>query len=58
MTQEIKRHVVLVAFDANHNDSEIATFLNVAGYFTFKVMKQLITSSGHVTSLAERNKHS
>ena len=58
LTQEMKRHAVLVAISAQHSDSEIASFLNVARSFVFKVRHELKTSGGDISSVAKRKKHS
>lgn len=58
LTQEMKRHAVLVALAANHGDSEIADFLNVARSFVFRIRKQLLVSGGNVSSAAKRKKYS
>jgi DDE superfamily endonuclease len=58
ITQQMKRHAVLVALSANHNDSEIATFLNVSRSFVCKIRNKVIVSDGDVQIVAERKKHS
>ena len=58
MTQEMKRHAVVVAIVAHHGDSEIASFLNVARSFVFKVRRELETSGGDIAHVAKRKKHS
>ena len=54
----MKRHAVLVAIAAHHSDSEIASFLNLARPFVFKVRHELQMSGGDISSVARRKKHS
>lgn len=58
LTQEMKRHAVIVAIHAEHSDVEIARFLKVARSFVNKVRKELEASGGDVLSVAKRKKHS
>ena len=37
LTQEMEKHVMLMALAANHSDSEVISFLNVDRFFVFKV---------------------
>jgi hypothetical protein len=39
LTQEMKRHAVIVALNAKHSDLEISRFLKVARSFVFKVRR-------------------
>lgn len=58
LTQEMKRHAVIVALHAQHSDVEIARFLKVARSFVHKVRKELEASAGQVSPVAKRKKHS
>ena len=40
-TNEMKRHVVIIALKADHRDLEIATFLRVTRLFIRKIRKEL-----------------
>jgi len=57
LTQEMKRHAVIVAIHANHSDLEISQFLNVARSFVHKVRRGLEVSDDNVESVAKRKKH-
>ena len=50
LTQKMKRHAVLVAISAQHSDSGIASFLNVARSFVFKVRHEVEASGGDISS--------
>lgn len=41
LTQQMKRHAVIVSLAAGHSDAEIAAFLKVDGSFDFKVRSEL-----------------
>ena len=41
LTNEMKRHAVIVALKADHGDLEIACFLRVARLFVYKIRKEL-----------------
>ena len=41
LTNEIKRHIVIVVLMANHGDLEIARFLRVARSFVLNIRKEL-----------------
>ena len=56
LTQEMKRHAVIVAIHANHSDLEISQFLNVARSFVHKVRRRLEVSDDNVESVAKRKK--
>ena len=58
LTHEMERHAVIVSLAANHTDSVIAEFLNVARSFVHKVRKELEASNGDFSSVSERKKHS
>ncbi|KPU74657.1 uncharacterized protein Dana_GF26712 [Drosophila ananassae] len=57
LTQEMKRHAVIVALHAEHSDLEISTFLKVARSFVYKVRQELQSSGGNVKSTGKRKKH-
>ena len=57
VTQEMKRHAVIVAIRAKHIDLEISNFLNCARSFVHKVRSELETSNGDIESAAKRKKH-
>jgi len=57
LTQEMKRHAVIVAIHANHSDLKISRFLKVARFFVNKVRRELEVSDGNVESVAKRKKH-
>ena len=58
LTQEMKRHAVIVSLKAGHKDLEIARFLKVARSFVYKVRKELEAQDGKVSPVAKRKKHS
>ena len=41
LTNEMKRQAMIVAFEADHGDLEIARFLRVARSFVHKIHKEL-----------------
>ena len=57
VTQEMKRHAVIVAIHAKHSDLEISQFFNVARSFVHKVRRELEASDGNVESVAKHRKH-
>ena len=57
LTQEMKRHAVIVAIHAKHSDLEISQFFNVTRSFVHKVRRKLEASDGNVESVANRRKH-
>ena len=57
LTQEMKRHAVIVALTAKHTDLEISNFLNVARSFVYKVRMELEINDGNVSPVAKRKKH-
>lgn len=57
LTQEMKRHVVLIALAAHHSDLETATFLVVAKSFVYKVGTQLMCCGSGVVSVVKRKRH-
>lgn len=58
LTQEMKRHAVLVALHAEHSDLEIANFLKVSRQFVYKVRNELVGASGDVNLVSTRKSHS
>ena len=57
LTQEMKRHAVIVAIHAKHSDLEISQVLNVARSFVYKVRGELDVSDSNVESVGKRRKH-
>ena len=57
VTQEMKRHAVIVAICAKHTDLEISNFLNCARSFVHKVRRELEASAGDVETVAKRKRH-
>ncbi|XP_014484223.1 PREDICTED: uncharacterized protein LOC106749367 [Dinoponera quadriceps] len=57
LTQEMKRHAVIIIIHANHSDLEISRFLKVARSFVNKVRRELEASDGNVASVAKCKKH-
>lgn len=58
LTQEMKRHAVIVASAAGHSDFEISNFLNVARSFVNKIRKECLASDRNVSSISKRKTHS
>ena len=58
ITEEMKRHAVIVALHAGNEAPEVATFLKVDRSFVYKVKRSLDESGGDVQSVAKRKKHS
>ena len=58
LTQEMKRHAVIVALAAKHSDLKISNFLHVARSFVHKVRLELEGCDGNVSPVAKRKKHS
>ena len=58
LTQQMKRHAVIVALSAGRNPNAIAGFLNVARSFVFKVKSEMEASGDDLASVSERKKHS
>lgn len=54
LTNEMKRHAVIVSLAAGHTDSEIATFLKVARSFVFKVRTELGAAKGDGAEASQR----
>ncbi|UYV70338.1 TRAF4 [Cordylochernes scorpioides] len=57
LTQEMKRHAVIVSLAAGHTNSETAAFLNVAPSFVFKAQRELGTTKGNVAEVSQRKRH-
>ena len=57
LTQEMKRHAVIVNIQAKYSDFEITQFLNVSQSFVHKVRRELESSDYNVESIAKRRKH-
>ena len=58
ITQNMKRHTVLVALKAERSDLEIARFLKVARSFVHKVRQDLQSDNGTVSKTAKRKENS
>ena len=57
LTNEMKRHVVIMALKADHGDLEIARFLRVARSFVHKLRKELEKENDNVMSVSKRKKN-
>lgn len=57
LSQEMKKHAVIVAIYANHSDLEISQFLKVARSFVHKVRRELEAPDDDVENVAKRKKH-
>ena len=57
LTNEMKRHTVIVLLKADHGDLEIARFLRVARFFVHKIRKELEKENDYVMSVSKRKKH-
>ena len=57
VTQEMKRHVVIIAICAKHTDLEISNFLNCARSFVHKVRRELEASASDVETIAKLKRH-
>ncbi|XP_036370217.1 uncharacterized protein LOC118768217 [Octopus sinensis] len=58
LTNEMKRHAVIVALIANHGDLEISRFLKVARSFVHKIRCELEKEDGNASPVSKRKKHS
>ena len=58
LTQEMKRHAMLLTLATNHNNPKIANFLKVGSSFVLKGRKELETYGGDVSPMTRRNKYS
>ena len=56
LTQEMKRHAVIVAIYVKHSVLEIWKLFNVSRLFFHKVSRELETSNGNGESVAKRRK--
>lgn len=54
----MRRQGIFVATHAEHSDVQIACFLEVTDSFVYNVQKELQASSGDLSPLAKRRKHS
>ena len=57
VTKQMKRHAVIVAIKAQHDDTEIARFLKVARSFVAKVRKHLEAADRDPALAAKRKTH-
>ena len=57
LTQEMKRHAVILSLAAGHADSEISAFLKVTRSFVFKVRRELGAARGDVATVSHRKRH-
>jgi len=57
VTQEMKRHAVIITICAKHTDLEISNFLNCARSFVHKVCRESEASAGDVETIAKRKRH-
>ena len=57
LTQEMKRHAVIVAIHSKHSDLEISKFFNVTRSFVRKIRRELEVSDGNVEIVAKHRKH-
>lgn len=58
ITEEMKRHAVIVALHAGNKIPEVATFLKVDRSFVYKIKRSLDESGSDAQSVAKRKKHS
>ena len=58
ITEEMKRHAVIVTLHAGNEAPEVANFLKVDRSFVYKVKRSLDESGGDVPSVAKRKRHS
>ena len=56
LTQEMKRHAVIVAIHAKNSNFEISQFFNVARSFVHEVRRELEASDSNVGRVAKRRK--
>ena len=57
LTNEMKRHAVIVALKADLADLEIAGFHRVAWSFVYKIRKELEKENNNVMSVSKRKKN-
>lgn len=57
ITQEMKRHALIVSLAAGHSDFKMGAFLNVAMSFVFKVRRELDAASGDVATVSHKKRH-
>lgn len=58
VTQEMKRHAIIVVLGTKHGDLQITTFLNVDKFFAYKIRNELLVSGKDVSSVFKQKKHS
>ena len=58
LTNEMKRHIVIVILRADYEDLEITCFLRVARSFVHKICKDIEKENDDVMSLSKYKKHS
>ena len=58
LTNEMKRHSVIVALKPDHGDLEITHFLRDARLFVHKIRKELEKENDNVRSVSKHKKHS
>ena len=56
LTNEMKRHAVIVALKADHGDLEIEHFLRVARSFVHKICKELEKENDNGMSISKHKK--
>ena len=56
LTQEMKRHAIIVSIHAKHSDLEISQFFNVTRSFVHKFRRELKASNINVESVAKCRK--
>ena len=56
LTNEMKRHVVIVSLKVDHGDLEIARYLRVARLFDHKIRKELKKENDIVISVSKKKK--
>ena len=54
LTHQMEINTVFVAIAAPHNDSEVASFLNIMRFFVFKIRPDRETSDRDVAPMAKR----
>ena len=54
LTQKTKMGAVIVAIRAGKKESEIATFLNVARSFVYKVRNEMVASVDEILTVSEQ----
>ena len=57
ITNEMKRHAVIVSIKAEHSDLKIPRFLKIARSFVCKVRKELKENNGDELAMSKRKQH-